>query len=207
MRGSSNSTTTRPNPSNRSANALAHTATTGAASPSTNSTRAAGTAGSIGTYAAPVLSTAKIDTTASTERENSNATRSPGPTPKPTNKCANRFDASSSSRYVTDRPAKLTATASGARATCAANNTGIDTPKPTAWVNTPRFDHPSNNACSTSSNKSIDDNRRTGSAAIPTKIWCSRSISVWTLDASNTSVSNSRRKPNSVPGSTCTARG
>ncbi len=51
----------------------------------------------------------------------------PGPTPWPANRCANRFAASSSSRYVIERPSKLSATASGVRATCAANNTGIDT--------------------------------------------------------------------------------
>ena len=60
--------------------------------------RASGTAGSIGTYVAPVFSTAKIATIASAERGNNNATRCPGPTPCPTNRCANRFDASSSSR-------------------------------------------------------------------------------------------------------------
>ena len=51
----------------------------------------------------------------------------PGPHPCPTSRCANRFDASSSSRYVIEQPSKVTATASGARATCAANTTGIDT--------------------------------------------------------------------------------
>ena len=40
--------------------------------------RAAGTAGSIGTYAAPVFTTATIATTASVERGNNNATRCPG---------------------------------------------------------------------------------------------------------------------------------
>ena len=41
---------------------------------------------------------AKIDTIASTERVNSNPTRCPGPAPTPASRCANRFDASSSSR-------------------------------------------------------------------------------------------------------------
>ena len=129
MRGSSTSMTGRSHPSSRSANSAVVIAAIGAASASMNSIRAAGTAGSIGTYAAPVLSTAKIATIASADRDNSNATRCPGPAPWPTNKCANRFDASSSSRYVHERPSKLSATAPGARATCAANNAGIDTPR------------------------------------------------------------------------------
>ncbi|OBI98310.1 hypothetical protein A5660_04835 [Mycobacterium alsense] len=53
----------------------------GAASPNTNCIRASGTDGSIGTYAAPVLTTATIATIASTDRGNNNATRAPGPTP------------------------------------------------------------------------------------------------------------------------------
>ena len=60
--------------------------------------RAAGTAGSIGTYAAPVFSTANIATIASAERGNSNATRCPGPTPSRANRCANRLAACSTSR-------------------------------------------------------------------------------------------------------------
>ena len=90
----------------------------GAASVSMNSIRASGSAGSIGRYAAPVLSTASIATIASAERSNSSATHCPGPTPRPANRCANRLAASSSSRYVSERPSKLIATASGARATC-----------------------------------------------------------------------------------------
>ena len=62
-------------PSTRSANAAVVIAATGAASASTNSIRAAGTDGSIGTYAAPVLTTAKVATTASPVRGNNNATR------------------------------------------------------------------------------------------------------------------------------------
>ena len=69
-------------------------AATGAASASMNSTRAAGNAGSIGRYAAPVFSTAAIATIASAHRENSSATHEPGPTPRSASKCANRFDAS-----------------------------------------------------------------------------------------------------------------
>ena len=92
----------------------------GAASASMNSIRAAGSPGSIGTYAAPVLRTATIATIASADRDISSATHSRGPhlhwpagaptgsRPPPT------------SRYVIERPSKLSATASGARATCAA---------------------------------------------------------------------------------------
>ncbi|SHX30231.1 Uncharacterised protein [Mycobacteroides abscessus subsp. abscessus] len=59
--------------------------------------RAAGSAGSIGRYAAPALSTARIEMIASAERWNSNATVCPGPAPWPINLCANRFAAASSS--------------------------------------------------------------------------------------------------------------
>ena len=119
----------------------------GAASASMNSIRAAGCAGSIGRYAAPVLSTARIATIASADRDNSSATRCPGPAPCAANRCANRFAASSSSRYVKERPSKLSATASGARATCAANTAGIDTDADAGWVNTARLPtHPAGRA-------------------------------------------------------------
>ena len=67
-----------------------------------------------------------------------------------------------------ERPSKVTATASGARATCAANNTGIDTGAVAGWVNTARLPHPSSRACSPASSRSTDDNRRAGSAVIAT---------------------------------------
>nr|CRL82885.1 hypothetical protein CPGR_06115 [Mycolicibacter nonchromogenicus] len=69
------------------------TTATGAESVRTNDNRESGTTGSIGTYAAPDLSTAKIATIASTERVNSNATRCPGPTPFSTSNCASLFAA------------------------------------------------------------------------------------------------------------------
>ncbi len=73
--------TSSSHPSSRSANPVVVIAAIGAASASMNPIRASGCAGSIGTYAAPVLSTASIATIASAERSNSSATRSPGPTP------------------------------------------------------------------------------------------------------------------------------
>ena len=100
MRGSSTSMTVRSHPSSRSARPAVVTAAIGAASATMNPIRAAGAAGSIGRYAAPVLSTATIAMIASTDRENSSPTHAPGPAPYPVSKCANRFDASSSSRYV-----------------------------------------------------------------------------------------------------------
>ncbi|BCP05286.1 hypothetical protein MINTM019_27420 [Mycobacterium paraintracellulare] len=96
--GSAMSTTIRSKPSNLSARSAVVTAAIGAASVSMNSTRAAGSAGSIGRYAAPDLSTARIATIASADRENSSATNAPGPAPRSTSKCANRLAASSSSR-------------------------------------------------------------------------------------------------------------
>ena len=59
------------------------------------------------------MSTARIATIASAERGTSNATHCPGPAPRPINKCANRFEASSSSRYETERPSQVNATAPG----------------------------------------------------------------------------------------------
>ena len=90
--------TSRSHPSSRSASPAVVIAAIGAASASMNSIRAAGSAGSIGRYAAPVFSTAKIATIASADRDNSSATHSPGPTPWPASRCANRLAASSSSR-------------------------------------------------------------------------------------------------------------
>ncbi len=96
--GSSTSMTVGRQPSSRDRRPVVVTTATGSASPSRNSIRAVGSAGSIGRYAAPVLRTARIETIASAERENSSATRSPGPAPSSISKCANRFAASSSSR-------------------------------------------------------------------------------------------------------------
>ena len=47
-----------------------------------------------------------------------------------------------------DRPPQLIATASGVRATCAANNAGIDTDPSRRWVNTARLPISSSRACS-----------------------------------------------------------
>src|ERR1700742_4460404 len=74
-------TTTTSWRANRAASSPVVTAATGAASPIMNSIRASGTAGSIGKYAAPDFSTAKIATTASADRGNSTATHRPGPAP------------------------------------------------------------------------------------------------------------------------------
>ena len=90
--------TGRSHPSSRSASPVVVIAAIGAASATMNPIRAAGSAGSIGRYAAPVFNTAKIATIASADRENSSATHCPGPTPWPANRCANRLAASSSSR-------------------------------------------------------------------------------------------------------------
>ncbi|OBK45119.1 hypothetical protein A5655_12435 [Mycobacterium sp. 1081908.1] len=92
------SMTSRSRPASRSARPAAVIAAVGAASSSMNSIRAAGTAGSIGTYAAPVLSTARIATIASADRGNNSATRCPGPIPWPASRCANRSAACSTSR-------------------------------------------------------------------------------------------------------------
>src|SRR5579875_359129 len=197
--------TSTSNPSSRSTNPAEVITATGAASPTTNATRAAGTAGSIGTYAAPVFNTAKIAATASTERGNNNPTRCPGPAPQPTNKCANRFDASSSSPYVTERPPPHNATASGARTTCSPNTAGIDPTDTADPVNTPRLPHPNNRTHSTPSNTPNDDNNPPQAAAIPTNTRSNRATSVWMSAALNSSVSYSTRKPSSLPGRACTA--
>ncbi|GFG97331.1 hypothetical protein MTIM_32100 [Mycobacterium timonense] len=81
MWGSATSITVSAWPSNRDASSAVVTTATGAASPSTNSMRASGTAGSIGRYAAPDLSTAKIAMIASADRPNISATDCPAPAP------------------------------------------------------------------------------------------------------------------------------
>ena len=81
------------------------------------------------------------------------------------------------------------------RATCAANNAGIDTGALAGALNTARLPHPSSRACSPASSTSTDDNRRAGSAVIATNTRCNRSISTSMLAASNTSVRNSTVPP------------
>jgi hypothetical protein len=103
------------------------------------SVRADGSAGSMGRYAAPTLSTDTIAVTASMERGSSSATVLPLPTPRLANRCANRFEASSSSRYVRDRPSHVMATACGASATLAANIAGTETGTASACVAAAQF--------------------------------------------------------------------
>src|ERR1700761_5019138 len=79
--GSSMSMTCSPDPPSRDRTSAVVTTAIGAESASTNSMRALGTLGSTGTYAAPVLSTAKIATTASGVRGSNTPTRAPGPAP------------------------------------------------------------------------------------------------------------------------------
>ncbi len=55
---------------------------------------------------------------------------------------------------------QVTATASGERATCAANNTGTDIGVEAGRVNAARLPISSRRACSSASSRSIDDNRR-----------------------------------------------
>src|SRR4051812_24281497 len=143
--GSSTSITGTPDPSNRPANPAILTAATGPTSASMNPIRASGSAGSIGRYAAPVFSTAQIATTPSAERGNSSATDRPGPAPRPANNHANRLAASSNSAYVNDRSPQRSATARGARATCAPNNPTTDAP-PDERLNTATFPISANQA-------------------------------------------------------------
>ena len=98
MRGSWKSTIGTSNPSSRERKPPVVTAAIGAASAIMKSTRVGGADGSIGRYAAPVLSTARMATMASADRLNSNATEVPGAAPWSTSTCANRLEASSTSR-------------------------------------------------------------------------------------------------------------
>ena len=101
----------------------------------------------------------------------------------------------------TSGPRNVTATASGVRATCAANNTGIDTGAAAGWVNTARLPtRPAGRAHRHRADRSTTT-AVSGSAVIATNTRCNRSISVSMLAASNTSVSNSTRRPSSWPGS------
>ena len=150
------------------------------------------------------MSTAKIATMASADRENSTATDCPGPAPCPANMCANRLAASSSSRYVIEKSSQLIATASGMRATCVANNAGIDTGVIAGWLSAARLPNSANRACSGSSSRSTDESRRAGSATIAANTCCNRSINASMPSASKTSVSYSTRSPSSRPGWACT---
>ena len=163
-----------------------------------NPIRAAGSAGSIGRYAAPVLSTAKIATIASADRENSSATHCTRARPL-------------AGQQVRQPVRGLLQLAVGHRAALAAHRHRLRGAghlrgeqhrnrhrAGAGWVNTARLPHPSSRACSPASSRSIDDNRRVGSAVIATNTRCNRSISASMLSASNTSVSNSTRRPSSV---------
>jgi hypothetical protein len=74
------------------------------------------------------LATANNATTISTDRGKANPTNRSGPTPHPINTRANRFARAFSSAYDSSSPWTTRATASGVRATCAANNSGNVTP-------------------------------------------------------------------------------
>ncbi|GAB4983074.1 hypothetical protein MAHJHV61_13540 [Mycobacterium avium subsp. hominissuis] len=121
------------------------------------------------------MSTARIDATASADRENSSATDCPGPAPRPASKCANLFDASSSCRYVSERPSHTSATSCGARATCVAKSSGTDTAGPGVRVRTAVLPSASSCACSGSRSTSNDDSSRAGSAAMAARMRCNRS--------------------------------
>ncbi|SKU48783.1 Uncharacterised protein [Mycobacteroides abscessus subsp. abscessus] len=95
--GSSISITGTPEALRRGSSSAVVTATIGAASPNTKSTRESGWAGSIGRYAAPVLSTARMAAIASPVRGSSSATRSPGRAPWVTKWFAKRFAVASNS--------------------------------------------------------------------------------------------------------------
>ncbi|EUA31122.1 hypothetical protein I552_0122 [Mycobacterium xenopi 3993] len=112
----------------------------------------------------PPSSAPQIATTASTERENNTATRCPA--------CAvaNQQVRQPVSRLVqlTVRPRLLTANQRhGLGWRPPARQTPPEsTPQPSRRINTARFAHPSRRASSVPSSKSIDDNRREGSAVI-----------------------------------------
>ncbi len=97
---------------------------------------------------------------------------------------------------MNDRPPQVIATAPGPRATCAANNAGIDTRAAMdGMVNTARLPMSSSRSRSAASSRSIADSGRSGSAVMAASIRRSRSISVSMLSASNTSVRNSTMPP------------
>ena len=172
-----------------------------------NPIRSSGCIGSIGRYAAPAFSTASIATIASAERLNNNPTQCPGATPRPISTRANRSDASSTSRYVHDRPSNLIAAASGLLDTCAANDAGTEVDAVTEAVSAERLPIASNRARSPRSSASTEDSRRPGSTAIVPSTRRSRSTIVATRSSSNTSASYSTRRPISLPGCASTVSG
>ena len=168
MRGSSTSMTGRSHPSSRSASPAVVTAAIGAASSTMNPIRAAGSAGSIGRYAAPVFSTAKIATIASADRENSSATHCPGPAPCPASRCANRFAPPPVRGRSSSGPRRSPPPPPGCGPPARRTTPESTPPAVTGWVNTARLPISSSRACSPSSSTSTDDNRRLGSAVIAT---------------------------------------
>ncbi|CAM5663505.1 hypothetical protein KAURM247S_08251 [Kitasatospora aureofaciens] len=86
--------------------------------------RAAGYSGSIGRYAAPVFSTARIATTSSAERGSATATRRSGPAPRAISAFASRFVRASNSAYVSEASGPTTARACGIARTWARNSSG-----------------------------------------------------------------------------------
>ncbi|SPX94205.1 Uncharacterised protein [Mycobacterium xenopi] len=81
IRGSLMSMTATSWPSSRSASPVVVITARGAASASMNPTRASGSAGSMGRYAAPLFNTPRIAMIASAQRGNNNATHDPAPAP------------------------------------------------------------------------------------------------------------------------------
>ncbi len=112
-----------------------------------NPIRSAGYDGSTGRYAPPAFHTASNATTRSTDRSNITPTTDSAPTPRSVSTPANRDARSSNSSYVTRWSPHTTATASGVRATCAANNSDNVNPGTARAVSF----HPSSNRSRTSS--------------------------------------------------------
>src|SRR5688572_4357520 len=97
-------------------------------SATTCATRAAGQLASIGTYAAPACQTPNIAAIVPTPLAPSTPTTASAPTPADTSAAATAAPWPSNVPYVTCSPPPRTATASGARAACAATNSGTNGP-------------------------------------------------------------------------------
>ncbi len=82
----------------------------------------------MGTYAAPVFTTASSAITRSVDRGRETATNRSGPAPCSTNSRASRFARSFNPRYDSSTPSNTSAVASGVRATCSSNSTGSTPP-------------------------------------------------------------------------------
>ncbi len=137
--------------------------------------------------------------TSSGERSAQIPTRTSGPTPRAASACASASERRSSSAYVTLASPATSATASGVREACSANSSCTQRAGAGAFpvvlhsVTTRRR--------SAGSSSSISESRRSGSAAIPSRIAASSASIRSIVEASNSSARHARAAARPPPSS------